>query len=122
MTQADPVLSYATIVARPGVVTWYKVYCIGMAVMYAVLAVVGAWMLATDPFEGDDDGLGVVLTVVSLPLAIVYAAGLAAPRSKGGWIFGIVLIAIGLSGCTMVASIPLLIFWINDRTKAWFGV
>ena len=115
-------MSYATLVNRPGVVTWFKVYCVGMALMYAVLAGVGGWMLATDPFEGEDDGLGMILTVVSIPCAIVYAAGLAAPRSKGGWIFAIVLIAIGMSGCTMVAAIPLLIFWINERTKAWYGV
>lgn len=122
MTEQGPVVNYATVVDRPGVVTWFKVYCIGMALMYAVLSAVGAWMLATDPFQGEDDGLGLILAVVCIPFAIVYAAGLAVPRSKGGWIFAIVLIAIGMSGCTMVAAIPLLIFWINERTKVWFNV
>lgn len=38
-------------------------------------------------------------------------------------IVGIVAIAMGMtSACCMPAAIPLLIFWINDKTRKYFGM
>lgn len=122
MTQtAMPALDYATIVPKPGVITWYKVYCFAMALMYAVLVAAGLWLWSEEPAQSPDAVTWIILTVVSAPLAILYVVGAFTPRSRAGWIFGIVLIAIGMSGCTLVAAVPVLIFWINARTRAWFS-
>ena len=65
---------------------------------------------------------GIFLIVLSFFLSIVFAVGLKVPRKKWGWIYGFFPIAIGLtSPCCMLASIPLLIFWLNPKTKRWFN-
>lgn len=120
MTQPLPTMNYATVITRPGVVTWYKVYCGAMAAMYLVAGAAGAWMLTEGGLATEDYVTAVILAVVAFPLAIAYIVGIFLPRSKGTWIYGIVLIAIGLTGCTLVAAIPLLIFWVNARTKDWY--
>jgi hypothetical protein len=120
-SSATPI-DYARLASKPAVVIWYRVYCIGMAVMYAALAGAGIWLLLAEPMQGEDAITWIVLAAVSVPLAILFLVGTLVPRSKAGWIFGIVLIAIGVSGCTLVAAVPLLIFWINNRTREWFGM
>lgn len=65
---------------------------------------------------------GIIFMIVSLPLMAIFVFGLNLPRRKWGWIFGIVLIAIGLtSPCCMPASIPLLIFWMKPELRRFYN-
>lgn len=56
--------------------------------------------------------------VVMLPL---YGVAPFLPRGKVAWIYGIVLLAMGLTSCCFIAfSIPLFIFWLKPETRAYF--
>jgi hypothetical protein len=112
----------------PPVVTWYKVYAGLMAAMYLLLLVGGASfpLWAPEAEMGADDPPPWVLALaagcISLPFAAAYVAAFVVPVKPWAWIYHLVLICFGLtSACCMLASIPLLIFWLRPETKAYFG-
>lgn len=66
---------------------------------------------------------GVLMMVISIPLMFIFILGLLTPRRPWGWGYGFVPIAVGLtSPCCMLASIPLLIFWLKPGVKQWFNI
>ncbi len=65
--------------------------------------------------------LGILYVVLGFMFLLPFAAGPFLPRKLWGWIFGLVLICIGMmSVCCWPATIPLLIFWLKPETKAYF--
>lgn len=115
----------------PGVVTWFKVYAALMALGNLLLmgfgifmVVAGASMAGMEEFQGGAEPVvvGVLYGIMGLVFALIYAFGLFLPRKPWGWIFGIVLIALGMTSlCCLPATIPLLIFWLKPEAKAYFG-
>jgi len=113
----------------PPVVIWYKVYAGLMAVMYLLVLVGGIALPLIAPEEVDLDAddppawaVSLVVGCVSLPFAAAYVAAFFVPVKPWAWIYHLVLICIGFTSvCCMLASIPLLIFWLRPETKAYFG-
>ncbi len=110
----------------PKVVLWVKVYEAALALVYLALVVAGFVFLLADVATGPDDPppavLGGLFIAASLPLALLFGAGLFVRPTQRAWVFHLVLICIGLtSACCMPATIPLLIFWFKPETKAHFG-
>lgn len=65
---------------------------------------------------------GMLLVVMGLVFAGLFAAGLFLPPRPGVWIYGIILITIGFSSaCCMPFCIPLLIYWLKPETRVYFG-
>jgi len=125
MTLPYEPLPFAGLHQRPGVVTWFNVYSLLMGLMYVICTVAGVLLLVYEPDTGPDSEarfLGVLLAIMGPLLAIPFLAAPFLPRKKWVWVYDLVLIAIGLTGCTFAASIPLLIFWLQPRTKEWFGM
>ena len=115
----------------PGVVNWFKVYCVAMAVLYLVCAVAGVLFMvfASEITKHDAEFsrpealiAGGIFLALGLVLFALFAAALFLPCRPWVWIYHLVLICLGLtSACTMAATIPLLIFWIKPETRAWYG-
>ena len=113
---------------RPSV--WYVAYCVFMALLYGGLTVAAvAFLLLADriPDLRDDEAtilriqFGVML-VFSVPLAGLFGVAPMLPKRRAAWIYGLVLICIGMtSACCLPATIPLLIFWIKPETKEFFA-
>ena len=107
---------------KPGVLTWFSVYSLLMAVMYLILAIGGAYFLSSGASGNSPSVEGGVFLGVGAPLAVAFGMAPFLPRRPWVWIYDIVLICIGLTSvCIMPASIPLLIFWLKPNTKLWFG-
>jgi hypothetical protein len=115
---------------RPGVVTWFSVYAIAMAVVYLLLAGFGVTILVVGPeqFETNRNDAqamavqGVVFIVLGLALCVPFGIAPFLPRKPGVWIYDLVLICLGLTSCACLPiTIPLLIFWLKPETKLWFG-
>ncbi len=123
---------------RPGVVLWFKAYLVVTIVLGALLAFSGLAMVS-DPGmfldalrESGQSGPGVPSTASEVE-ALGWAYGLGGilglamstawflvPRGSGKWVFGVVLIALGMPGLvTLPLLIPLLIFWVREDCKAW---
>lgn len=112
---------------QPPVVLWFKVYAAAMVLLYIVCAALGVAIVLFGHEYGDMEAgeailVGGVFTAFSGPLILIYGAALFLPRKSWVWIYDLVLICGGFTGCcTLPFSIALLIFWIKPETKAYFG-
>jgi len=109
---------------RPGVIAWYRAYLAVLVLLFLFSAGAGIVPLV---FEIDPEELGMppvafaaIMTGMGGVLLLLTAAAFFLPRRPWAWIYHIVLICIGMTGCTVGFSIPLLIFWIRPEVKAWF--
>lgn len=111
---------------KPAVIIWYKLYLAFLAFLFLLVAVGGVF-LTLAPISADDlDGispmlLGIIYLVMGLALAIPVIIGFFLPRKSWVWVYHLVMICIGMTGCTIVFSIPLLIFWLKPEVKTYFG-
>jgi hypothetical protein len=113
--------------ADPPVYMWFKIYSALFAVLYLVVAIAGGGLIAaaaSNPSGELNEAafMGVIYLVVGLVLFVPFVIAPFLPKKPWVWIFDLVLICVGLtSPCCMIASIPLLIFWIKPEAKALFG-
>lgn len=110
----------------PPVYKWFVAYCLFMALMYLVLAVIGIVYLVIEPDRQMDPMeariMGIVFLTLGLVFCVPYAAAPFLPRKSWVWVFGLVLICIGLtSACCLPACIPLLLFWLKPEMKEFYG-
>lgn len=109
---------------QPRVIGWYRGYAASMAMLYLIACGAGTMMLfQIDEGIADPSGrpAGVLVLVVSLVLAGLYTYAAIVPLKPWAWIVGLVAIAIGMTGCTIVFALPLLLYWLKPVTKAAFG-
>lgn len=110
----------------PPVYKWFVVYCIFMALLYAFTAVMGIVFLSVEPdadmSEAEQKIMGGVFLLLGVVFTVPYAIAPFLPRKSWVWVFGMVLICIGLSSaCCLPACIPLLIFWLKPEMKEFYG-
>ena len=117
--------------APPAVLTWYKVYCGLMALLYILCVVFGVVLLALPAAAleaAEEEAIvlrvqGGILLVMGVVLAGVFGLGLFLPRRTWAWIYGIVTIGIGMtSACCLPITVPLIIFWLKAETKSYFQI
>ncbi|MCF6311480.1 MAG: hypothetical protein L3J39_03430 [Verrucomicrobiales bacterium] len=112
--------------AKPVVLIWYKVYLAFLGFLFLAVAGLGA-VLMLAPLEAEDlDGLppeliGGIYLAMGLLLFAPVAFGFFLPKKPWVWVYHLVMICIGMTGCTIVFSIPLLIFWLKPEVKTCFG-
>ena len=112
--------------ATPPVYKWFVVYCILMALLYLTTAVMGIVFMFTEPDRDmsaeEAKIMGAVLLIMGLAFFVPYALAPFLPRKSWVWVFGLVLICIGLSSlCCLPACIPLLIHWLKPEMKEFYG-
>ena len=113
-------------VAAPPAFNWFVAYCILMALGYLTLVVVGIVYLFVEPERdmsaAEQRVMGVVFIIMGLAFCVPYAAAPFLPRSSWVWVFGLVLICIGLGSlCCLPICIPLLLAWMKPEMKAYYG-
>lgn len=111
---------------QPGVVLWLKVYVVLNALLYlAVAGLLVALAVFAPESLAEELGPAVMLLAIAgfcILLAVVYLVTLFFPLRPWAWVYDLVLICLGFTGClTLPFSIALLIFWIKPETKNWFG-
>ena len=113
--------------SQPAVMTWYKAYCALMALLYLFCVAAGVFLIIAAPTDRDMSAeearvLGGIMFFMGIALAIPFVIGAFLPRKPWAWVFGLVLICIGLTSvCCLPVTIPLLIHWIKLETKFYFG-
>ncbi len=104
----------------PAVYGWYRLYVGVMLAFHVLLMVLAFGLSASGSAHVDSDvmlGLGLFVLVFSVP----WLAALLLRRTPGAWVYHLVLICLGMTGITVVASVPLLVYWIKPETKRFFG-
>jgi hypothetical protein len=107
---------------RPAVITWFRVYAATTLLFYGSALVY--WLVAESPKMYASQVWPTLLPVVAilgLVFACIFAVAIVVPYKPWGWTMGLVAICLGLSGCMVLAAIPLVIFWRKPETKAAFG-
>jgi hypothetical protein len=112
----------------PGAVTWFKVYCAILILLYLGMSCLGPLMMVGIEQEEPDLGpefamvFGGIIVVMCLALAAVFASPFFLPRKPWVWIFDLILIGLGLSSCCFwPICIPLIIYWVRPDTQRYFG-
>ena len=114
----------------PPVLTWFKVYTGLMAALYLLCFGAGIALViastSTSAFSSNERTqfliMGVAYGVLGFIFLLLYAYGLMMPRKPWAWVYGVVLIGIGMTSiCCLPATIPLLIHWLKPETKAFYG-
>lgn len=110
---------------------WYRLYAGLLVAIYLACVALGALLLllptVLDVSTSTEDALsaaisGVLCIVLGLAFGGASLVPLVAPRQPWGWVYGIVLIAIGMTSCCLwPLCIPLLIQWIRPEFKASFA-
>ena len=125
----DAPLGMAQTRPTPGVVKWYRVYAAFMVFLYVLVTIggVAAVVFSESLAPGDEPReviviQGIVFAVIGAPLVVTYLVGIFMPAKSWAWVYGIVLIGIGMTSCCFLpACVPLLIFWLKPETQAYFG-
>ena len=60
------------------------------------------------------------LLVTTALLGCLYAGAASLPLEPWAWTAAVVAIAIGLTSCTIVFALPLLVYWLKPDVKAAF--
>ncbi len=128
VTQAPSILDYGPGRVRPGVIAGYKAYCIVMALIYLIAAIfclgIGIWMMSDHSGASNRlEGAFLAFTaLVCLPLMAAFLLPFFFSVRPWLWVYGIVLIAIGTTSvCTLPFCVWMLILWIREDCRAWFG-
>lgn len=116
----------ASLNLTPPVYTWFIVYCVLMALLYLALVVMGIVFLVIEP-DRDMSAMearimGALFIIFGLLFSVPFAAAPFLPRKSWVWVFGLVLICIGLtSACCLPVCVPLLIYWLKPEMKEFYG-
>ena len=110
---------HSQIIDKPRVVIWFKVYS-------AILSLIYLFTLILSPFfllSNDEELIiyGLVFLLLSIPLLLICILPIFLPRKPWVWIYSLVIIGLGMTGCCFPACVPLLIFWIKPEVKKYYG-
>ncbi len=111
----------------PKTIFWFRIYCGLLAFLYLLVTAGGIAFLVI-PAETLEMArteavvIGSLFIAMGLVFFIMTFLGLFLPQRPGGWIYGLVLICIGLTSAVFLPiCIPLLLFWLKQPVQAWFG-
>lgn len=113
--------------SKPTVVTWFKVYCVVLCVMYLGVAAASLIFFLVDPVYLEmPASWAIVMGVLVLLMGLVLFAACLLPLLFSPrpwlWTYDLVIICLGLSSPLFLpACVPLLIFWLKPETKNHFG-
>ena len=110
----------------PPAFKWFVAYCVLMALLYLTMVVMGFVFAFIQPdpkmSEAEARMMGAVIIPVALVFFVPFALAPFLPRKSWAWVFGLVLICIGLTSlCCLPACIPLLLQWLKPEMKAFYG-
>jgi MFS family permease len=112
---------------RPKVVMWFKVYCWVLAVCYLLTMLFSMIFFFVSPEELEMPAVvakitGMIMLLLGLGLFIASLMGIFLTPKPWVWVYCLVLICLGMtSACFLPACIPLLLFWLKQETKSYYG-
>ena len=126
----DDEVQSSVVAEKPKVCMWVTIYSVTMAVIYAIVSLIGALLLIASFTEsirqnGDQYMMliqGSLFLFIGVVLFILFAAVPFLPKRRWVWTYNIVMICIGLTSCCFLPfCIPMLIFWLKPELKSYFS-
>ena len=101
---------------------WFVALMLVTALTYLAIGAVGLLSLVDPEFAGERSE-DIALAIVGCAFSPLFFAAALLPRRPWAWRVGAVLIvAAMLTCCTLPFAVPLLIAWLDPRTRAGYGV
>ena len=108
---------------------WFVAYCVLMALLYLLTTGIGVLLVILDlgvGSFGNNRGemltQGVIFLIFGLVLLVPFSIGPFIKGKSWGWVYGIILIALGMTSCCLwPLTIPLMIQWVKPEMKRMFG-
>ena len=111
--------------AEPGVIKWFKIYCVFCCLSNFIGVLVAWWFFLVPPegmSEREANFTGVFILGASFFAMAAYALPFCVEWRRWVWVYGLVLICFGMtSACLLLACVPLLMSWIKPETKRYFA-
>lgn len=113
---------------RPRVIFWYRAYAAVMLLVSLALlagATFLAWAqtrpeVAMLPGSGGAQTRAIAMFLVSVTCVAFYGTATFMPSKPWAWTFGLLVIALGVPGLTVIVCLPLLLAWLKPDVKAAF--
>ncbi len=104
---------------KPKVIIWFKIYSGILSFIYFLTFITSPLFL----LSSDQESIiyGILFLILSIPLFIISILPIFLPKKPWVWIYSLVLIGLGMTGCCFPVCIPLLIFWIKPEVKRYYG-
>lgn len=115
----------------PPVVGWYRIYCLCLAALYLLVALVGGGLIAmvfTGQVNGSEEAnvmlMGSIYGGMGCCFGLLYGLlPFALPRQPWAWVVHLIAICLTLTSlCCIPFAIFLLIGWFKPETKAYFNM
>jgi len=117
----------ATDSQTPKVIWWFKIYTGFLCLLYLATAAFSLYFFLSDPADLEMPATvarvtGILLLIVGLALFVACLLPLVLKPKPWLWTYDLVIICLGMTSvCILLASIPLLIFWLKPEAKRYFG-
>jgi len=113
---------------RPRVLFWYRAYAALMllaSLVFLAFATFVAWAqtnpeIAMLPGSADAQTSAIVMFLVGVTAVGLYGTATFMPMRPWAWTLGLVVIALGLPGLTIVFCLPMFFAWMKPPVKAAF--
>lgn len=132
------------VVEEPAVVGWYRAYCAFMILVFALIVPLAVWaQVSSSPFSGYPTPTGsfghpvmdqmlqqmenerkaaaILPIIVSLCVAALALFAMFMKPTPSAWSYHILIMCLGLGGCTLPFAVIMLINWFQPATQAYFG-
>jgi len=114
----------------PQIILWFKIYMVVLVLLHLVLVVIGFMLggmapdIAADPSEvAGLRFMGLLYVLWGLCLGTAFGATLLLPTKPWVWIFNLVALCISIfSGCCFLIPVIIIIFWVNQDVRRWYGM
>ena len=112
---------------RPQVVKWFKVYCWVLVVCYLLVTAMSMMFFLVSPEELEMPAIiakvtGTIMLLLGSGLLVASLLGVFLAPKPWVWAYSLVLICLGMtSACFLPFCIPMLIYWLKDDTKKYYG-
>jgi len=101
---------------KPKVYPWFIAYCILMCLMFSLVILMGIT---------GQLGMHIIYVQIASGLLVAHLMPVILIFLKPTplvWLYDLVLICLGMVNCcSLPITIPLLVFWVNQKTKSYFG-
>ncbi|MGY8642773.1 MAG: hypothetical protein ACKVJU_16965 [Verrucomicrobiales bacterium] len=112
---------------RPSADKWFRIY-MGVSFVFLILLAIFCFAVPFIPFPDmtADDKMMAKIMGPTYGVAMIISMGifgvsLFTKPKPWTWVYNLVVICLGLTSCSMIFCIPLLIFWLKPECKNYYG-
>jgi hypothetical protein len=114
----------------PPILMWFKIYMVVLVLLHVVILGLGFFLgiMAEEVAQDVDEAtslriMGFLYVLWGAALTLVFGTTFFLPLRPWAWIYNLVAICLSIvSGCCFVIPIVMIIFWVREDVRTWYGM